>query len=143
MKVLIATDGSEAATAACRMAARILQQDRDEVRLLTVLSYHLYPGSLVPGEHTPGEREAAARVRDEVERATHDGRVVLEQAGFDPTVAHRFGNPTDEIVADAEEWQPDLIVLGRRGVGGLERLLGSVSEHVVRHLKKTAVILVP
>ena len=143
MKVLIATDGSAAALEASRMTARILVPHRDEVRLLTVLSYHLYPGSLVPGEHLPGESEAAALVREEVERLTGDARAILEQAGFKPSIAHRFGNPADEIVADARDQGSDLVVLGRRGVRGLERVLGSVSEHVLHHVTKAAVLLVP
>lgn len=143
MNVLIATDGSEPVLDACRLAAEILAPGRDRVRLLTVLSYHLFPTSLVPGEHTPDEDEAAEAVRDEVESATGAARKALEAARFTVEVVHRFGNPSDEIVAEVDEWRPDLVVLGRRGVRGFERALGSVSDHVVRRVRKTAVLIVP
>ncbi|MGH2726789.1 MAG: universal stress protein, partial [Actinomycetota bacterium] len=59
MKVLLATDGSEPALRACHMIAGMLVPERDEVRVLTVLSYHVYPHALVPGEHLVGERAIA------------------------------------------------------------------------------------
>jgi nucleotide-binding universal stress UspA family protein len=141
--VLIATDGSDPALNACRLMTRMLTPGRDRVRLLTVLSYHLYPTALVPGERMPDEGEAAAAVRDEIERATGPGRRALADARLDPEVIHRFGNPTDEIVTAAEDWGPDLVVLGRRGVRGVERVLGSVSDHVIHRVRNAAVLLVP
>ena len=49
-------------------------------------------------------------------------------------VRHRFGNPADEILAEAQEREPDLIVVGRRGLSAPGRwLIGSVSDRVVRH----------
>jgi nucleotide-binding universal stress UspA family protein len=42
------------------------------------------------------------------------------------------GSPAGEIIEKAEEWQPDLIVVGSHGRSGLGRLiLGSVSQRVV------------
>ena len=58
---------------------------------------------------------------------------MLEENGLAVSVAHRFGNPTDEIVNEIKEWRQDLVAMGRRGVHGLERLMGSVSEHVLDH----------
>ncbi len=69
-------------------------------------------------------------------------RRVLEAAGHEVSVTHRYGNVWMGILEEVESFQPGLLVLGRRGVGGLERLLGSVSEHVVRHVK-VPVLLVP
>lgn len=45
----------------------------------------------------------------------------------------REGSPAQEIVATANDWHADLIVVGTHGRGGLGRLvLGSVAEHVLR-----------
>ncbi|MFN8515911.1 MAG: universal stress protein [Thermomicrobiales bacterium] len=45
----------------------------------------------------------------------------------------REGAPASDIVAAAQEWQADLIVVGTHGRGGLGRLvLGSVAESVLR-----------
>jgi nucleotide-binding universal stress UspA family protein len=44
------------------------------------------------------------------------------------------GEPRERILAIAEEWKPDLIVLGARGLGTFKSaLLGSVSSAVVHH----------
>ena len=40
------------------------------------------------------------------------------------------------------DWKPDLVVMGRRGVHGLERWIGSVSEHVLHHAK-VPLLLIP
>jgi len=45
----------------------------------------------------------------------------------------RVGHPPDEIIAEAEEWDADLLVLGTHGRTGASRfLIGSVAESVVR-----------
>lgn len=46
----------------------------------------------------------------------------------------RVGEPSQEICRAAEEWNADLVVIGRRGHQGLsEIVLGSVSNYVVHH----------
>jgi nucleotide-binding universal stress UspA family protein len=52
------------------------------------------------------------------------------------------GRPVDEIVAAAEAPGIDLVVMGARGLGALERiLLGSVSEGVLRHVHRPLLIV--
>jgi nucleotide-binding universal stress UspA family protein len=120
----------------------MLVRGRDEVRVLTVLSYEEYPYVLVPGEHLSDEGERAEQARQHVGRVTAPAREIFDAAGLSVTVAHRFGNPGDEIINDIGEWGPDLVVMGHRGVRGLDRWLGSVSEHVLHHAK-VPVLLVP
>ena len=142
MKVLLGTDGSEPAMRAVRTVASLLAPDRDEVRLLTVLSYSLYPYTDVPGEHLVDEGEREQREHREVHRLTDEAGRILRDSGLRVEVIHRFGNPTERIVTEIDEWGPDLVVLGRRGVHGLDRLMGSVSEHVL-HRSRIPVLLVP
>ena len=53
------------------------------------------------------------------------------------------GIPKDEILATANEWNADIIVLGTHGRTGLGHLLlGSTSEYIVRH-SKVPVMVVP
>ena len=52
------------------------------------------------------------------------------------------GEPADEILRNAEETKCDCIVIGRKGLGTLEKLLlGSVSEKVLK-LSKVPVVIV-
>jgi nucleotide-binding universal stress UspA family protein len=74
----------------------------------------------------PGSREAVeARIRAAVEHADPDGlnvRVVAQE-----------GRPSDLIVNGVVAMKADLVVMGTRGVDGVQRLvLGSVTEKVVR-----------
>jgi len=71
-------------------------------------------------------REMATAVSAAVDRLRwHVGRVIS---------ATPVGSPAEVLVRDAEEHECDLIVVGARGLGAVERvLLGSVSESVLRH----------
>jgi nucleotide-binding universal stress UspA family protein len=132
-RVLVAVDGSEHAERAAQVVARLLAGRRPEVELLVVLSFELDPYTLLgePLEDTP-ERQRAER--HAVETATSAPRRILAAVGARVEVRHRFGNPADEILAEAQEREPDLIVVGRRGLSAPGRwLLGSVSDRVVRH----------
>ena len=52
------------------------------------------------------------------------------------------GNPADEIVDFAEKNDIDLIVMGTQGKTAIQRfLIGSVAENVVRHSKKTVLVV--
>ncbi|TMJ34897.1 MAG: universal stress protein [Alphaproteobacteria bacterium] len=54
----------------------------------------------------------------------------------------RDGDPATELLAAAEEEKPDLLVMGRRGLGGIQRLLlGSVSHKVSNSAECTVVIV--
>lgn len=132
-KVLVASDGSEPVVGACELLVRLLPDDA-HVRILTVLPFELFPWSLVEGAAFSDESARVIAVREAVEDATLDARLLFEKAGIDVEVAHRFGDAADEIFAEVEEWGPMLLALGRRRARGIERMLGSVSEHVVRRV---------
>jgi nucleotide-binding universal stress UspA family protein len=142
MKVLIAIDGSEPTLRACRIVASLLSPDKDSVRLVTVLSYSDYPYTKIPGVHLVDEPRREEHERELVHRLTDEPRGIMQEVGLAVGVAHRFGNPTEEIVAEIDEWHPDLLVMGRRGVRGFERVIGSVSEHVLHHCE-VPILLVP
>jgi nucleotide-binding universal stress UspA family protein len=61
------------------------------------------------------------------------GRIAAQFPGGAMETLLREGAPASDIVAAAQEWQADLIVVGTHGRGGLGRLvLGSVAESVLR-----------
>jgi len=60
----------------------------------------------------------------------------LRTAGFKADTAVEIGDVRECILASAEEWQVDLIVVGSHGKGGIESfLLGNVAESIARHAK--------
>ena len=52
------------------------------------------------------------------------------------------GIPYKAIIETAEQWGADIIVMGTHGRKGIPHLiLGSVAEDVIRHSKKTVVVI--
>ena len=140
MSALVATDGSDHALKAARFVAGILPAGA-EVRLLVVLSMELQPRTYL-GELSDAEARRA-RIEEATEQAVAETRRILEAAGHPVSVRRRFGNPPDETLAEVEEWQPDLVVVGRRGLGRASSfLLGSVSSYLLRH-SPAPVLVVP
>lgn len=68
---------------------------------------------------------------DQVRQIFEPSAAKLRSAGLDAAVMIRKGNPTDELVEEAESWSADSIFLGAKGMRGIDRLLlGSVSSAV-------------
>ena len=140
ISTLLATDGSDHALKAARFVARLLPAGA-QIRLLVVLSMELQPRTYL-GELSDAEARRA-RIEDATEEAVAETRRILEAAGHTVSVRRRFGNPPDETLAEVEEWQPDLVVVGRRGLGRASSfLLGSVSSYLLRH-SPAPVLVVP
>jgi len=140
LAVLLPTDGSEQALEAAAFAARILPPGT-HVELLTVLSLSLstftYMGELSDA------KERHSRIMAATEEATSRSRQLLEEAGHVVTVRHRLGNPADETLAEIERTVPDLVVVGRRGLGRAASVVfGSVSMALLRH-SPVPVLVVP
>src|SRR5215203_7252150 len=120
--ILLATDGSEEAWIASRMAAGIAEGTGSELHLVYV----------------DGTGGTDPRVYEQMRRSSHalldEQAGKLRAAGTKIAKEHlRNGRPEQEIVALAEELGAGLIVMGGRGLGGMKRaLMGSVSDSVVR-----------
>jgi nucleotide-binding universal stress UspA family protein len=72
-------------------------------------------------------------LENEVESVTGEARRRLERANVAYATETRFGDPAEAILQLAREGRVDEIVMGRRGRGGVSKLLlGSVSEKVVK-----------
>ncbi|MBC7915913.1 MAG: universal stress protein [Pyrinomonadaceae bacterium] len=55
---------------------------------------------------------------------------------------HKLGNPKEEILNTADEWNADIIILGTHGRTGFDHFLsGSVAEKVVRKAKCPVLII--
>jgi nucleotide-binding universal stress UspA family protein len=84
--------------------------------------------NVVPPEHDE-EAEAERYGRERLEQA----RTFLESRGVTAEVVRSVGQPADAIIALARERDADLIVVGMRKKGFIERLVeGSVAQNVLR-----------
>ena len=128
MKILIGVDGSHGGFDAARMGAR-LAGEQDEVAL-----YYSPPEMRVRSGSQP-EPEIVARGRQALADVVFDAAKGHMPEAIRGSVLTIVGtqNPRTGLLAAADDWRADLLVVGARGLGTLERLLlGSVSHSVAR-----------
>ena len=144
-RVLVAIDGSEASDLALRQAIQLAKGQRARLRLVHVVDEVAAQGAMpsAPADFWSAVRKAGARILERARaRAVRDGveaeTKLLEVRSFGGLV-RRVPNL---IVAEAERWRADLIVIGTHGRRGLSKfLLGSVADGVVR-TSGTSVLLI-
>jgi nucleotide-binding universal stress UspA family protein len=143
--VLLCDDGSEIAARAVRDAGELLA-GREALVLFVWQSVSRNPlasmgGGLAVLPEDLDERSAAAAAQA-AEQAAERAR----QAGFDaaPLVAEAIGPVWQTILDTARERDAAVIVVGARGLSGVQHvLLGSVSEKVIRHADRPVLVLHP
>lgn len=139
--VVIATDGSQHSIGAARLLTRILPAGSAELRLVTVLDYAIYPYG-PSGDPLPDAMRRLDEVAAEERMATDEIRRAAEASQHRVGVYHRFGNPADALLELVEEWEPNLVVVGRRGLGQVKGLLmGSVSSKLLHHSKAPVLVV--
>jgi len=134
-RILAGVDGSAQAAHALRHAASLAKALGAELRIVHVVDMGVLP--LAPELALDVERIVKAR-RAEGEKLLAEAVEQARTAGV--TALARLvetGMPAQPVaaalVAEAAAWPADLMVLGARGRGGLERLLlGSVADGVAR-----------
>jgi nucleotide-binding universal stress UspA family protein len=129
LRVLLATDGSPDARAAVEWLEHFPLPAGSVLLVLSVVT--IPPSPITFPELEDLTRSLFADGRQKCDEAADTLRP--RWPAVEVSVAD--GDPREQILKTAENWKPDLAVLGRRGLGGLERmLLGSVSLAAARHL---------
>ncbi|MCS7056587.1 MAG: universal stress protein [Thermoflexales bacterium] len=126
--ILLATDGSAAAERAADMAASLAM--RYDAKLTVVHAYHPIPIFL--GE--PNYSQAVERALESGTKLVQGVANRLRELGVKEVIAELVeGAATDVILAMVETRNPDLVVVGSRGLGTWQgAFLGSVSMSVTQ-----------
>lgn len=117
---LLATDGSDGSLPPARVAARLAKRRGSALRLVYV----------------PDGRRAE-RYREVLKQ-----QALIELiTGSSAKIAEDSGHVADRICAEAKGYRASMVVIGRRGLGGV-KALGSVSERVL-HRAQCSVLVAP
>jgi nucleotide-binding universal stress UspA family protein len=145
LKILIAYDGSDCADAALGDLQRAgLPRVADALIISVAESWLLPPPSsyeIVETVFAEESATAAEKVSKREQGALADAQTLATEAAkriqssfpdWNVRTEAQFGSPASELLAKADEWAPDLIVVGSHGRSAIGRLvLGSVSHKIV------------
>ena len=134
-KILVPTDGSDAAAAVVGPAEKLALLFGAEVVVLHVAPSHLTPGAILPGMEgiwlPPLPAAVPPSGDDEATRKTAER---FAHAGLKVSRLTVLGDPATEIIDHPSIQGVDLIAMATHGRSGPSRwVLGSVAERVLRH----------
>ncbi|MEB3780190.1 MAG: universal stress protein [Desulfurococcales archaeon] len=127
-RILAGYDGSEASRKAVMRAAELASTLGAELHVITVVP----PPSVVLGTLMTPEYLDTKPLIEAARRKLNDLSEEVKQ-GYNVSVKVDVleGDPSETLIEYSDDNKCDLIVLGRRGLSGLERLLlGSVTQRV-------------
>lgn len=135
--ILVAADPSESSRNALREICQMAKDDKVTVTAIAVTPPYEGDFDLVWGPGT------LADVREPYEAAIAAAKTLCDREGVQIQTALKEGMPYKVIVDYADEQRCDLIVMGRRGLGRMERaFVGSVTARVIGY-SSTDVLVFP
>lgn len=146
MKILVCTDGSASSQKTLEQASIIAEGcNVNEVAII-----HVYDGKedLSPFFIQTGkQKELVSKIKKEYQDKRNgilaNAAKIFEEKKIKTRTIIKEGHPSHTIVNVASEEGFDMIVIGSRGLGGLEKLLlGSVSNAVAQEAKNCNVVIV-
>jgi nucleotide-binding universal stress UspA family protein len=150
MKILIAYDGSSCAEAALDDLQRAGLPPEAEAQIISVAEVWLPPPP--PSSYEIVEQAKQVKVPSDLKRVYSKGCAAAKEAlamaeragervksnfpGWKVSADSSCGSPASEVIFRADEWEPDLVVVGSHGRTALGRfVLGSVSQRVMTEAK--------
>ena len=132
--IVAAVDGSEQSDRAAALAASLARTYDARLVLVTVVRPPEGWWGVTGEPPTPAALSEALitgqqRILAEVERN-------IDLTNVDHTTVEELGDPTSAILALCERERADLLIVGRRGAGVVERMvIGSVADRLAHHAR--------
>jgi nucleotide-binding universal stress UspA family protein len=135
-RILIAIDNGKSAETIALNGLQLAQQYQAEIALVSIVD---------PATNWGDELVTLREMDDLIDGNFNTSQQNVIDKVFKTYPVKRFikqGNPYEVILKIADEWGADVIVMGTHGRKGLSHLfIGSVAEEVIRHSKKTLVVI--
>jgi len=136
-RVLVCLKLPELRTGVLRAGIEIARIFGAEVRFI-----HVFPQPVLYRVKTlPLSLEDVLEIYPERRLAMRQALSEAAAAGVRADFSFRRGIPEEEILREAEEWGAELLVLGDSGWGVLSELVGSLSEHIVKHARINVLVV--
>ena len=139
--IVAATDGSDQSLRAANVAAALARSNDAHLFIVTVVRPPEGWWGLVGA---PPPAESLGNALADAQRVVLEKTVqAVDLEGVDYETVEEVGDPANQLAAFAEEKGADLLVIGQRGAGLVERIMvGSVADRLV-HIAHTPVMVVP
>lgn len=140
-KVVVGVDGSQHAAHAVQWAVRMAKAMGSEVIAVFVVTPPVYfdAGYGMPNVPIQYDKEWRQEMKKELDETWCKP---LAEAGVTYRTVMDDGRAASVIISIAEAEDADLVLVGRRGRGGMaELLLGSVSHELVLHCKRPVLVI--
>jgi nucleotide-binding universal stress UspA family protein len=141
-QILVGTDGSATAERAVGEAVSLAAAMGARLHLVTAFDPAPTPGQRDEREEAPADVAWSVSPRVTAETVLERGVAAAESAGVAVQAHAREGDPAEVLLHIAEEEAVDLIVVGNRGMKGIQRfLLGSVPNKISHHAPCSVLIV--
>ena len=139
--VVAATDGSEGSLRAAHVAASIAKNNAAKLFVITVVRP---PEGWWGVGGAPPTAAALAKALDEAQHSVLDETTKdLDTDGLEIQTVEELGDPAATIIGFCSEIDADLLVIGRRGAGLIERfVMGSIADRLA-HYAPCPVLMIP
>ncbi len=139
--LVVGVDGSDQARRAAAMAAAMARRTGAELHLMTVVRPPEGWWGIVGA---PPPAESLGNALSDAQRAVIDSTVEsLDLTDIEYETFEEVGDPANQLADTAEAQNADLLVIGQRGAGVVERIMvGSVADRLV-HISRTPIMVVP
>lgn len=135
-RILIPVDFSEYSMQACSFAFNMAKAINAKVKIMHIYFNPFYPNTFLKQQDDNKEYESIEeKVKENIQKLCNDIDNKIESGEY-PSVNYSYfvkeGLPEEEIVLFAEDYKPEVIIMGTRGKGEKEGdLIGSVTANVI------------
>ena len=135
--ILVPTDFSDDARNASRYAAKLAEKMQASI---TLLHAYMLPTPVSEVPYVMINAEEMQKENEEIAQAEADKLKTAFKVNVNYVV--RLGFPSDEIEAVIEDSGIDLVVMGMKGKGALEKIMGSTTTSTLKKIR-TPLLIIP